>query len=239
MSSALPRMHHRLARGHVQPRPARRSAPRDEDVGDEELVVAGEAAVALQLVVQRLHLEEPGLVGRQRRARVAVTAEWPLRRCSRPRPASTGYPSGRAGGSRPGPASTNLLTTSWSARKSAPLTVSQACSSVESPRSVRSTAAVPPSAHTEWARISWTLDTMPMSTLPSNRRDSSTAARRPARPAPRITTSCLSSRSIAEGKIGPLPVPAMAHMARVRGPLVTRLSVRALSSARPTPGCRS
>ncbi len=51
----------------------------DEQVGDEELVVAGEALVAQQLVVQRLHLEEAGLVGGQRRARVGVAAERPLR----------------------------------------------------------------------------------------------------------------------------------------------------------------
>ena len=71
----------------------------DQDVGDEELVVAREAPVALELVVQRLHLEEAGLVGGQRRARVAVPAERALRDVAvlvaRPR----GCPSGRAGGS--------------------------------------------------------------------------------------------------------------------------------------------
>ncbi len=94
--------------------------------------------------------------------------------------------------------STKVRTTSWSARKSEPFTVSQACSSIESPRSVRSTAAVPPSAQTEWARMSCTLETMPMSTWPSRRLEISTAARRPASPAPRMTTSCFSSRSMKE-----------------------------------------
>ncbi len=44
--------------------------------------------------------------------------------------------------------------------------MSQACSSKLSPSSGRITAAVPPSAHTECARMTCTFDTMPISAAP-------------------------------------------------------------------------
>ena len=69
---------------------------------------------------------------------------------------------------------TNRSTVSWSARKSAPFTVSQACSSRLSPSSGRITAAVPPSAHTECERMTCTFDTMPMSAVPRVLRQIST-----------------------------------------------------------------
>ena len=75
----LAAQHDRLAARRVDAEQAGEAALLDQDVGDEELVVAGEAPVAQQLVVQRLHLEEAGLVGRQRRAREGVAAEGALR----------------------------------------------------------------------------------------------------------------------------------------------------------------
>ncbi len=69
----------RLTRGHVQADESGERPVLDEDVGDEELVVPREASVPLELVVQRLHLEEAGLVGGQGRARVAVSPERSLR----------------------------------------------------------------------------------------------------------------------------------------------------------------
>ncbi len=69
----------RLPRPGVDPDQTGEGAVAHDDVGDEQLVVAGEAAVPLQLVVEGLHLEEAGLVGRERRPGVAVTAEGALR----------------------------------------------------------------------------------------------------------------------------------------------------------------
>src|SRR6516164_3681819 len=51
------------------------------------------------------------------------------------------------------------------------------------------TAPVPPSAHTECARITCTLDTIPIFAVPRVRMLISTAARKPASPVPRISTS--------------------------------------------------
>ncbi len=68
----------RVARARVEANEPGEDPVVHEDLRDEQLVVPGEGPVALQLVVQRLHLEEAGLVGRQRRARVAVPAERPL-----------------------------------------------------------------------------------------------------------------------------------------------------------------
>ena len=55
--------------------------------------------------------------------------------------------------------------------------------------SVYSTAAVPPSAETEWDRIACTFVTTAMLTLPLDTRAASIAARNPAMPEPTMTRS--------------------------------------------------
>ena len=65
----------RLAARRVDPDQPREAPLLDEDLVHEQLVVAREAAVLEQRVVQGLHLEEAGLVGGERRPRVGVAAE--------------------------------------------------------------------------------------------------------------------------------------------------------------------
>ena len=202
----LAAQHHRLAARRVDAEQAGEAAVLDEDVGDEELVVAREASCSAAAgrtasASRRSRSCRPPASRAGRSGRRTGAA-----RCGRARRASRGCPSGRAARISSGIALTKRRTTSWSARKSEPLTVSQACRSSESPSSVRSTAAVPPSAHTEWARISCTFETMPMSTRPSSRDEISTAARSPARPAPRMRTSWVRlwaiGTSMARGAVG-------------------------------------
>ncbi len=75
----LAAQHDGFAARCVDPEQTREAAALHQHVGHEELVVPGEALVAQQLIVQRLHLEEAGLVCGQRRARVGVPAERALR----------------------------------------------------------------------------------------------------------------------------------------------------------------
>ena len=87
----------------------------------------------------------------------------------------------------PGASRVKTSTASWSARKSEPLTVSNACVSGESSPAFPSAALMPPSAAPEWLRVGWSFEMTATSAPASN---ASIAARMPAQPAPMTTTSC-------------------------------------------------
>ncbi len=67
-----------LPRSHVDGREPAEGVVLDQDRGDEVFVVVLHARKTVDGVVQRLHFEEPGLVLRQHRARVAVPPEGAL-----------------------------------------------------------------------------------------------------------------------------------------------------------------
>src|SRR5579862_8045389 len=80
-----------------------------------------------------------------------------------------------------------ISTASWSARKSDPLTVSNACVSGESGPALPRAALMPPSAAPEWLRVGWSFETTATSAPASW---AAIAARIPAQPAPTTSTSC-------------------------------------------------
>ena len=80
-----------------------------------------------------------------------------------------------------------ISTASWSARKSEPFTVSNACVSGESGPAFPSAALMPPSAAPEWLRVGWSFETIATSAPASC---AAMAARIPAQPAPMTSTSC-------------------------------------------------
>src|SRR5689334_11604778 len=83
-----------------------------------------------------------------------------------------------------------ISTASWSARKSDPLTVSNACVSAESAPALPRAALIPPSAAPEWLRVGWSFE-MTATFAPWS--CASMAARMPAQPAPTTSTSYVGS----------------------------------------------